>query len=232
MTRSQVVRFRVLSLLMLVLATATIASCAEDVQGGASCPLLCPQQDTPLRDTTIDAITLDTSLAGFPPLGFETTLLLSKQGDSIDAGIVTRYDSMPTHFAVNGSDSSVTHVDSAFIEGLRFVADSDSTFKLKDDATVEVYDVTAATPDTATAALLAQMTPANRIGTRAFAKGDNPDTVRVLLDTARVRARMIDDKRLRVALRMTTPTSAQLRFLSANDGGGFTLVVYPSRDPT
>jgi hypothetical protein len=230
MIRSQVVRFRVLTLLAMCLAMFTIASCSEDIQGGKGCPLLCPQQATPLFDTTLDAVTFDTSVSGFPPLGFESTLLLSKQGDSLDAGIVSRYDSMPTHFSVKGQDSAITHVDSAFIRGLRIASDTDSTFKLHDAATVEVYDVTDVTADTTTSALVGAMIPGNRIGALDLAQGANPDTLQILLDTSRVRSRVVDSHRLRIALRMVTAGSAQLRFLSRDQAAGFALTVYPSRD--
>src|SRR4051812_15654714 len=176
MIRSQGVRFKVLAFLALCVAMVSIASCSEDVQGGVGCPLLCPQQDTPLKDTTIDAVTLDTSLTGFPPFGFESTLLLAKQGDSLDAGIVTRYDSMPARFSISGQDSAISRIDSAFVRGVRFAADTDSTAKLQVPATVEVFDVTDVIADTSTAALRAAMTAANRIGFRDLAKGDNPDT--------------------------------------------------------
>src|SRR3954469_23287983 len=124
MIRSQVVRFKVIAFLAMCVAMVSIASCSEDVQGGVGCPLLCPQQDTPLKDTTIDAVTLDTSLTGFPPFGFESTLLLARQGDSLDAGIVTRYDSMPSKFTIDGKNNDITRIDSVFVRGVRFVADT------------------------------------------------------------------------------------------------------------
>ena len=34
----------------------------------------------PKQDTTIDAVTFDTSVASFPPLGFEPTLLVARLG--------------------------------------------------------------------------------------------------------------------------------------------------------
>ena len=229
MIRSHVVRFRVLSLFAVLLTAVAVASCREDIQAGVGCPLLCPQEQLPLRDTTIDAVTLDTSIAGFPPTGFESTLLLARRGDTLDAGIVTRYDTLPTHYSAIGQDSVIKRIDSAFVQGRRIAADSSKV--LTDSATVEAYDVTDVVNDTSTAALLAAMTSANKIGTRSLAKGANPDTLKVLIDTARVRARVTDSThRMRIALRMVSKGSAQLRFIAHNDGEGFTLVYYPSRD--
>ncbi len=224
MIRSPVVRFRALTLLVVVLATAVVASCSEDIQGGSACPILCPQDVPPKQDTTIDAVTFDTSIASFPPLGFEPTLLLARLGDTVDARIVTRFDTLP---ALSGADS-IKEIDSAYVTALRLV--SDSALKIKDTATVEVYDVTDAVGDTVTAGLLVQFTPANLIGSRRYVGGDKPDTVRILLDTGRVHSRIHLGHRLHIAMRMVTNGSEQIRFLSRNQGQGFSLTVRTSRD--
>ena len=228
MIRSHVVQFRVLSVFAVLLTTVAVVSCSEDIQGGAACPLLCAQQATPLKDTVIDAVTFDTSIAAFPSLGFESNLILARRGDTLDAGIVTRYDTLPTHYSAAGQDSTITHVDSAYIQARRF---TDSTQALHDSATVVAYDVTDAMDDTTTASLVAEMTAANKVGSRDLAKGENPDTLRILIDTARVRARVVaTGHRMRIALRMVSRGSAELRFPSHDAGEGFTLVIHPSRD--
>jgi hypothetical protein len=226
MIRSLVVRFRALSLFAVLLATAVVASCSEDIQGGSACPALCPQDAPPKRDTTIDAVTFDTSLSSFPPLGFEPTLLLARFGDTVDARIVTRYDTLPE---LSGTDS-IKQIDSAYITGHRLAADS--LLKIKDTAAVEVYDVTDAAGDTVTAALLAQFTPANLIGTRQYVGGDKPDTLKIFLDTGRVHSRIHVDHRLHIALRMVTKGSEQIRVISQNGGQGFALTVRTSPDTT
>lgn len=226
MIRSPVVRFRALSLFAVLLTTAVVASCSEDIQGGSSCPILCPQDAPPKQDTIIDAVTFDTSIASFPPLGFEPTLLLARLGDTVDTRIVTRYDTLP---AFSGADS-ITEIDSAYIVGHRVAADSLLAFK--DSATVEVYDVTDAVGDTVTSSLLAQFTPANLIGTRQYGAGDKPDTMRINLDTGRVRRRIHVDHRMHIALRMVTAGSEQIRVISQNNGGGFALRIRTSPDTT
>ena len=60
---------RVLTLLGFALGAVTIAACSEKLDAGASCPLLCPQQSISLRDTTIDAIVVDTTIVGIPSIG-------------------------------------------------------------------------------------------------------------------------------------------------------------------
>jgi len=228
MMRSLFVRFRALSVFAVLLTAVAVASCSEDIQAGATCPLLCPQGAPPLKDTIIDAVTFDTSIAGFPPLGFESSLVLARRGDTLDSRIVTRYDTLPVKYSAAGQDSTIKRIDSAYVTGMRFAEDSALTFR--DSASVEVYDVTDAVDDTATAALLAEFTPANRIGVRKYGKGDKPDTLRIVLDTARVRLRVITTHRLHIALRMVTTGSEQVRIISHNSGEGITLTVRASRD--
>jgi len=219
-------RFKALSLFAVLLTTALVVSCSEDIQGGSACPLLCPQDAPPKQDTVIDAVTFDTSIASFPPLGFEPTLLVARLGDTVDARIVTQYDTLP---AVSGSDS-IKEIDSAYVTAPRCSPDSVVTFK--DSATVEVYDVTDAVGDTVTSALLAQFTPANLIGARRYGGGDKADTVRIQLDTARVRSRIQIGHRLHVAFRMVTAGSGQIRIVSRNSGGGVALTIRTSPDTT
>jgi hypothetical protein len=196
-----------------------------------ACPVLCPQESAPLKDTVIDAVVLDTSAIGFPALGFETVMLLAKRGDSLDSRIISRYDSLPQLYRYGGTtDSAVTRVDSVFILAPRPRADSAVAFT--GDATVEVYDVTAAANDTMTADLAAQFTPANRIGSTNYLKGDSPDTLRVLLDTARVRDRLLNTRNLRIGVRLVTAGSDEMRITSGNGAGGIALYVYPNRDTT
>ena len=94
MIRSHVVRFRALSVFAVLLTTLAVASCSEDIQAGASCPVLCPQPPAPLQDTILDAVTFDTSIASFPSLGFERVLLLARRGDTLrrdcDASVAAR----------------------------------------------------------------------------------------------------------------------------------------------
>ena len=230
MSRSSFVRFKAISFFALAVAAVSAASCSENLAAGGACPLLCPQESAPLKDTILDAVVLDTSAIGFPALGFENVMLLAKRGDSLDSRIISRYDSLPLVYRYGEStDSAITHVDSVFILAPRPRADSAVAFT--GDATVEAYDVTDAANDTAVADLAAQFTVANRLGSTAFVKGDSPDTIRVLLDTARVRDRLLNTRNLRIGLRLVTAGSEEMRITSANGAGGVALYIYASRDP-
>lgn len=227
MNRSSFVRFKALSIFAVALATFSVASCSENLASGASCPLLCPQETAPLKDTIIDGVVLDTSAIGYPAMGYETNLLLAHRRDSLDARIITRYDSLPQTYTYGTTDSAIVRIDSAFIAAPLPRADSAVAFAAA--GTVEVYDLTDATSDTAVAALSAGFTAGNRIGTLAYTKGQSPDTIVVQLDTARVRQRVLQTRNLRLGIRLVSAASEQVRIISANSGGGVMLVLYPNR---
>lgn len=230
MTRSFFVRFKALTVFALVLATVSLASCSENLAAGGSCPLLCPQESSPLNDIYVDGVVVDTSAVGFPPLGFESDLILAHRGDSLDSRIITRFDSVALTYKYGDADSALVRVDSAFIAAPLPRADSAVAFT--STGTIEVYDVTDAAEDTSVASLTAQMIAANRIGSYMYVKGDSPDTLIIQLDTARVRSRVLDTRNLRIGLRMVSAGSDQVRIISQNSAGGISLSVYGNRDTT
>src|SRR3712207_9326365 len=68
----------------LALAAAGVVGvhgCTERLEGGNACPILCPGQTVELRDTLIAAVVVDSSLAGFPPIGEEPALVLAARGE-------------------------------------------------------------------------------------------------------------------------------------------------------
>lgn len=65
-------------------AAMAIAACSDKLEAGLSCPLLCPEQTVTLLDTTIDAVVVDTTITGLPPIGTENFLMLSSHGDTLD----------------------------------------------------------------------------------------------------------------------------------------------------
>jgi hypothetical protein len=228
MNRSFFVRFKSLSLFVAALAIATVSACTEDLQSGSSCPLLCPGEAAPLKDTIIDAIALDTSASGFPALGYETNFLLAKRGDTLDTRVITRYDSLPQKYTFKGDDSAVVRVDSAYLLAARPAADSAVAFTAAGQ--IEAYDVTDAANDTSVASLAGQMIPANKLGELVYAAGESPDTLKIPLDTARVRSRLLNGRNLRVGLRMVSAASDQIRIVSNNNGGGIGLTIVANSD--
>jgi hypothetical protein len=228
MNRSFFVRFKSLSVFLAALAVASVAACTEDLQSGNSCPLLCPGESAPLKDTIIDAVVLDTSASGFPTLGYEVNFLLAHRGDTLDTRIITRYDSLPQKYTFKGTDSAIVRVDSAYVLAARPAADSAVGFTA--DGRIEAYDVTDAANDTAVASLSGQMTAANKLGELAYSAGESPDTLKILLDNGRVLDRVLNGRNLRVALRMVSAASDQIRIVSLNNGGGIGLTIVPNSD--
>ena len=228
MNRSFFLRFKSLSIFVLAVAAVSLAGCGEKLGAGGACPLLCPPESSPLKDTIVDAVVLDTSATGFPSLGFESDLIVAHRADSLDTRVITRYDSLPKTYKYQGGDSDIVRIDSAYIVAPRLASDSLETFRA--DGTLEVYDVTDAANDTATASLAAEFTAGNKIGELAYLQGESPDTFRIQLDTARVRSRLVNTRNLRIGLRMVSTGSDLVRIISTNSAAGIKLTLVPNAD--
>lgn len=201
---------------------AAVSACDETLEGGIACPALCPAPTTQVRDTTIFAVELDTTVGGFPSIGSEPEILLASRGDTLDTRAVIRFDSLPTTYqdASTGVDSNITQVDSAVL--LLKVADADT---LGPPVTVELYDVDSlAGDDTTLAVLLPRFDPSFRIGSVTIpAESLYKDTLRVPIDNAILLQKILRTDaphRLRLGVRITAPSSAQLRISSQNGNFG------------
>src|SRR5438067_548164 len=96
-------------------AAVSLAACEEKLEAGAACPILCSSPNVALKDTTVEAVAVDSSLPGFPPIGEESPLLLAARGDTLDTRVIFRFDSIGNTFPHPSApgDTIVTHVDSA-----------------------------------------------------------------------------------------------------------------------
>ena len=213
---------------MFAIATG-VAACAEDLSGGAGCPVLCPEQNVQVRDTLLEGVVvLDTTVLGYPVLGTESFLLVATRGDTLDARAVIRFDTLTQAFTRGGVDSAIYRVDSAQIT-VRL--DTTGT-KATAPVTVELYDVDTTANDTSTAAVLALFRPDRRIGGKTFATTELKDTLRVPLTNAAVLTKLTGaaPRRLRVGFRVTSTASAQLRMVSREGGAPPVLSYDPSPD--
>ena len=106
---------------LVVLAVITlgvvVAACTESFEGGTACPSLCPAKPNAFRDTTIEAVVLDTSVSGFPSLGLSPTVLIANRPDTLVTRGVIRFDVLPTVFNANGSSTAteITAIDSVYL---------------------------------------------------------------------------------------------------------------------
>jgi hypothetical protein len=182
--------------------------------------VLCPQVGGDVKNLTIDAVVVDTTVPSLSGLGTEPGLLLAARGDTLDTRVVIRYDSLPATFKpASDTTQLITSVDSAFIQ-LKL-----DTLSIKGagPVTIEAYDVDTTANDTSTAAVLALFRPDRFISSQTFARAQLTDSLKYFISNAAVRARIQSRARFRVGLRATGPASSQMRFVSTE--GGFAPVL-------
>ncbi len=216
-------------LLGAVLATLVIAACSEKIEGGNSCPLLCPQQAITLRDTIIDAVAADTTVTGLPPIGGERYLMLSSHGDTLQTRVIIRYDTLPTTYSKAAIDSSIVHIDTAQL--VAPILPPDSLHKPQAPVTIEVYDVDTTATDTV-AAVMAPLFRSDRlIGSKTFAPESLlTDTLRIPISTDTVLDRITNGTHLRVGLRVVSPLGTDVQVGSSLANLAVTLRIKASLD--
>jgi hypothetical protein len=211
-------RSRVSVLLAAILAVAAAAACSDNLESNAACPVLCPGQEVTLRDTTIDAVVVDSSVSGFPSIGQEPYLLVSTRGDTIDTRAIVRFDSLPTTFTRTNSavDTTIIGVDSSYL-----LLRVDTTAKRPGaPITVSVYDVDTGDPDsTATDTAVAQLAPLftsdRLLGSMTYDPDAIRDSLRVPISADSLLAYITANRRLRVGVQVTGSSRAQLRIGSS-----------------
>jgi hypothetical protein len=199
-----------------VLAVAAAAACSEDIDGGAACPALCPDEALATRDTVLEPLVLDTTLSGYPGTGLEGVLPLSSRGDTLDVRAVVRFDALPSTFTpTGGAATPYTQLTSAVLTA---AVDSLGT-AVVGPVTVEAYDVAGA--DTARAGLAPLFTPARLVGSVSYAtRTELGDTLRIPVDPAVVLPRLQASGSLRLGLRLRSAGSAQINLPSFEGTGG------------
>jgi hypothetical protein len=204
------------SLLLRSFATAAlfigVSSCSEDLDSSGVCAVLCPPIGGDVQNITLDAVTFDTTVQALSGLGTEPALLLASRGDTLDTRVIIRFDSLPSRFVPSGDTAqAITSVDSAYIQ-LRV-----DTLSIKGDGpfTIEAYDVDTTANDTSTAAVAALFRPDRFISSQVLARADLKDTTRYYISNDTVLAKLQSGAQLRVGLRVSGPTSSQIRIISA-----------------
>jgi len=207
-------------------------ACDEQLNGGIACPALCPAPPSSLRDTTLFAVNLDTSIAGFPAFGNEFQFLLVSFGDTLETGAAIRFDSLPrTWQRSNASDdSSIVFIDTGSY--LRLTILTGDTIGLA--TTIEVYDVDLSGDEEADPlAVAAAFTPARLLGSRTVPADSLRDSVRVPIDPVFLLSKVQDTfpaNRLRLGIRVQQGGNPRLKVVSTNSGGAAQLVFRPSPD--
>lgn len=195
-------------------------ACSERLDTGNSCPVLCPGQQLDIRDTIIDpGIVLDTTLSGFPLLGIEQglPLLLASRGDSLDVRAIMRFDSLARVFAPTGDTvRAVTRVDSATLQ----VRIARSDLKVPNTFFLDAYDVGDTTlVDSLPSNLIPFFVPGRLLGTKQVDSATFIDsaTIKIPLDTARVRQIVTTGQVLRIGLRVRSAEPVMVFVTTSDD---------------
>jgi hypothetical protein len=221
--------------LLALVAAATFAACTEDYQGGSACPLLCPEQNVVVFDTTIDPVALDTTINGFPTHGTETELLLARHGDIVDIRPVIRFDSLPIYYNSGAAtaDTVIEVIDSPYVK-LRI---NRPASRFTQPVTFEVFDVDTTTGDsafamndTSTAVEKLLFRPDRLIGSITFDTAQITDSVRIPLDSLAVLDKIVNQRRLRIGLKATSTAPVQIRIVAYEGGDQPLLRFLPSAD--
>ena len=216
-----------------LLATAalfvSILSCSENLDSSGVCSVLCPVVGGEVKNITIDAVVIDTTVPSLSGLGTEAGLLLASRGDTLDTRVVVRFDSLPEKFTPTGDTAqTIAFVDSAYIQ---FSLDTLS-IKGAEPVTIEAYDVDTTANDTSTAAVLALFRPDRFISSQTFARAQLTDTLKYFISKDVLLAKIQSRTALRIGLRATGPASSQMRFISAEGGVGPNLFFRATPDTT
>lgn len=175
-------------------------ACGESLDGGQTCPALCPVQSLAVQDIVLNAIAFDTTLGTYPVRGTEPGLLLAERGDTLDVRAVVRWDSLPQTYLRLGVTNEITSVDSSRL----FVRIDTAAANFTGTVTLEAYDVDTTAVDTNSAALIALFRADRKISSINIARSALflQDTVSLPLDNAYLLGKIRNGQRLRVGFRM------------------------------
>lgn len=220
---------RKLALTVVMVATVAIAACSEQLDGGKSCPLLCPEQEISLIDTVLDAVASDTTVLGIPPIGSEAFLMLSSHGDTVQTRAIIRFDTLQGDFtAGNGTDSLISRIDTAQV--VLPIDKPDSLHRPKGPITIEAYNVDTTGSDTAVAALAPLFRPSRLLGAKTFAPESLLDTLRIPISGDTVLDRISNGTHLRIGLRLVSAQGYDVRIGTTLNGNPATLRLKVSSD--
>lgn len=216
---------------MVVVGAAVVGACAEQIEAGTTCPLLCPGQSVAIRDTVISPVLVfDTSFVGYPVRGTEPAMLLATRGDTIEMRGVVRFDTLLNTFTpAKDTARIITAIDSV---RLRLVLATENRH-LSSSVTFEAYDVDGGDViDTSAAPVNARFVSSRRIGTLTLASTAVTDTVYLPLSKSVLLAKLASKPRLRVGLRVFGSGSVWMNVKTEEAGLPVLLSYYPTTTDT
>lgn len=222
---------------VLLAAALGAAACTEKLESGRACPALCPIEEVGIVDTTIQGVTLDTTVYPGPPVGSEGRVLLQTRTDgALDLRGVFRFDSFPANFVKHKADSSAqdtAHYEIKAVAGAHILVIGDSTATAPplpaDSVTIVAYDVdTIGVVDSAVAPIAALFVPSREIGRRRVRAEAVRDTFSIPLSDSAVLAKIQGHTALRVGLRIESGGNTAISLFSSNAGALTTVNFRPS----
>ena len=200
-----------------LVAAVGVGACSNDEIANSQCPVLCPQRNLQVIDTTFEAVALDTVLTGFPVLGTEGRIMLATApGGALDVRGLIRFDSIVPTFAPTFADTlrPITAPDS-----VRLVLRLDTLgSRATAPFTIEAYDVDTTVTDTATAPLAQHFRPEKLMASRTFSPDSLRDTISIpVTNIARFVEALRTPGRVRLGFRVVSSGTAQL-LIGSSDG--------------
>ena len=220
------------SLIAALLVAGAVAACGESLDAGPACPVLCPGPIVQLQETVIEAVALDTTIGGLPPIGTEPYILLANRPGIVATYGIVRFDTLFARYNPPGDDDTttvpVTALDSAYLR-LRF--DTASTIATA-PVTFELFDVSGVAGDTITAEFAAAVAGSSPFADTTVAVAALGDSLRIEIPKEFLQAKVTQadtdpSTRLRVAIRVSSAEPVQLRALASNAGGPPLLIYDP-----
>ncbi|MEX2153488.1 MAG: hypothetical protein WD825_09125 [Gemmatimonadaceae bacterium] len=213
-------------------AAVAIGACDEQLTGGIACPALCPGPALTMRDTTLFAVVLDTSIAGFPALGGEGRFYIASLGDTLETAAAIRYDSLPKFFRGFNSpdDSTINVIDTGSYVELEILARD--TLALP--TTIELYDIEIdSVGDEDPTTVAAAFTPDRLLSSRTVPADSLRGTVRIPIDPNFLLSKILVVgvlNRVRLGVKVAQTGNPRMTMLTDNSVGGATIVFRPSLD--
>ncbi|HTD59012.1 MAG TPA: hypothetical protein VK679_00100 [Gemmatimonadaceae bacterium] len=194
-------------------AAFAAAACSEHLNGGAACPALCPGQNLQVIDTTfrIDHLSpvYDTTIASFPLLGDEGTILLARIPHRADVRGVMRFDSLANYYTATVDDTTAKLYPTVAHDALLWFTVNRPLAATRGSDQIQflVYSVDTSA-DTTVSVLSGMFDKAHFLGASPIKlasrfdtlNASSLDTVIVHLDTAKILATARGDRKLRLGI--------------------------------
>ena len=203
-----------------------IAACREDLEGGAACPVLCPEQGLEVLDTVLYPVVLDSTLAGYPLIASEPALVVARRGDTLVTAGVTRFDTLLQRITRGDtSERTITEIDTASL-----VLSIASAPIAKDSITIELYDVDTTVTGIDTAAVRLLFRPDRFVSSLTLHKDSLIGVRRIPVPVSFLEPKVIGAERVRFGIAVRSDSSAQIQLLTAESAGA-AILSYLARAP-